>query len=139
MLVQCRADQDVAARGAGAIALRPIGGFADDRQLHPVIRADEPVQYLAAMHPDPYRAGRAEPRRRRFSLTSIIADCIASAARTAFSCRNGSGSGLPKTARIPISGDLVDSPIVFEDGLDQRRHVIVEQVHHIVGVHARGQ
>src|SRR5438552_18369061 len=56
MLMQCRADQDLAARRAGAIARRPIGGFADDRQLHPVVRPDEPVQYLAAVNPDPDRA-----------------------------------------------------------------------------------
>src|SRR6267143_765562 len=48
-LVQGGADQDLAAFRPGTVPIRPVGGFADDRQLHAVIGADEPVQRLSAL------------------------------------------------------------------------------------------
>jgi hypothetical protein len=46
------------------------------------------------------------PRPARAAFSSRAAVCMASAARTAFSCWRASGSGLPKTARIPSPTNL---------------------------------
>src|SRR5215472_19330931 len=55
--MQCGTYQDLAARGAVAITRRPVGRFADDRQLHALVRADKPMQHLAAVNTDADRAG----------------------------------------------------------------------------------
>src|SRR6516225_3303454 len=124
--MQGGADQDLTPCGAVTITRRPVGRFANDRQLHSVVRADKPVKHLAAVNADSDSAGHlattlallADYRHRRLHRQGRAYRLLVS---------HGVRLRATEDGKDGVSGDFVDSAVVLENGVSQRREIVVEQ------------